>query len=123
MTVSDASSRPRWRIYAKPCCRQLRNTSGLPVTRSDAGCYDQEMSGLGKHHATIVLERCYDATPGRVFAEFANPLVRAQWSAPSGDELVYEEAAFKVGGRDVFRCGPKGDLKYRGETIYHFISP
>jgi uncharacterized protein YndB with AHSA1/START domain len=76
-----------------------------------------------KHHATIVLERRYDATPSRIFAEFANPVVRAQWSAPSGDELVYEESAFKVGGRDVFRCGPKGDLKFRGETTYHVIAP
>lgn len=81
------------------------------------------MSEARKHHATIVLERTYDATPSRVFAEFANPVVRAQWSAPSGDELVYEEAAFEVGGRDVFRCGPKGDSKFQGETIYHVITP
>lgn len=81
------------------------------------------MSQNRKHHATIVLERGYDATPSRVFAEFANPVVRAQWSAPSGDELVYEEAAFKVGGRDVFRCGPKGDPKFRGEATYHVIAP
>jgi uncharacterized protein YndB with AHSA1/START domain len=70
-----------------------------------------------------VLEYRYDATPSRVFAEFANPVVRSQWSAPLGDELVYEEAAFKVGGRDVFRCGPKGDPKFRGETTYHVIVP
>jgi uncharacterized protein YndB with AHSA1/START domain len=81
------------------------------------------MSENRKHHATIVLERRYDATPSRVFAEFANPIVRAQWSAPSGDELVYKESAFTVGGRDVFRCGPKGDLKFRGETTYHVIAP
>jgi uncharacterized protein YndB with AHSA1/START domain len=81
------------------------------------------MSENWKHHATIVLERRFDATPSRVFAEFADPVVRAQWSAPSGDELVYEEAAFQVGGRDVFRCGPKGDLKFRGETTYHVIEP
>jgi uncharacterized protein YndB with AHSA1/START domain len=81
------------------------------------------MSENRKHHATIVLERAYGATPSRVFAEFANPLVRAQWSAPVGDELIYDETAFKVGGRDVFRCGPKGDLKFRGETSYHLILP
>jgi uncharacterized protein YndB with AHSA1/START domain len=80
------------------------------------------MSENSKLHATIVLERHYDATPGRVFAEFANPIVRARWSAPSGDELIYEESAFKVGGRDVFRCGPKGNPKFRGETIYHVIA-
>jgi uncharacterized protein YndB with AHSA1/START domain len=81
------------------------------------------MSENKKHHATIVLERLYNAAPSRVFAEFANPTLRARWSAPSGDELVYEQAAFTVGGRDVFRCGPKGDPKFRGETIYHVIAP
>jgi uncharacterized protein YndB with AHSA1/START domain len=89
----------------------------------DGDCYGRGMSENRKHHATIVLERRYDATPSRVFAEFANPIVRAQWSAPSGDELVYKESAFTVGGRDVFRCGPKGDLKFRGETTYHAIAP
>ena len=81
------------------------------------------MSENSKHHATIVLERDYEATPSRVFAEFANPAVRAQWSAPSGDELIYDETAFKVGGRDVFRCGPKGAPKFQGETTYHLIVP
>lgn len=81
------------------------------------------MSATRKHHATIVLDRRYEAAPSRVFAEFANPVMRGQWSAPSGDELVYEESAFRVGGRDVFRCGPKGDLKFRGETVYHVIAP
>ena len=81
------------------------------------------MSENSKHHATIVLERDYEATPSRVFAEFANPAVRAQWSAPSGDELIYDETAFMVGGRDVFRCGPKGAPKFQGETTYHLIVP
>lgn len=81
------------------------------------------MSEDRKQHATVVLERQYEASANRVFEEFANPIVRAQWSAPSGDELVYDMAEFKAGGRDVFRCGPKGDLKFRGETIYHVIAP
>jgi uncharacterized protein YndB with AHSA1/START domain len=81
------------------------------------------MNDNGKLHTTIVLERDYDATPSRVFAEFANPVVRAQWSAPSGDELIYDETAFKVGGRDVFRCGPKGAPRFQGETLYHLIVP
>jgi uncharacterized protein YndB with AHSA1/START domain len=100
--------------------------SGIPAPAlicNDGDCYVRKMSETTKHHATIVLERRYDAIASRVFAEFANPVVRARWSAPSGDELVYEEAAFEVGGRDVFRCGPKGDLKFRGETTYHVIAP
>ncbi|MGX7875348.1 hypothetical protein ACVDG5_023830 [Mesorhizobium sp. ORM6] len=30
-------------------------------------------------HATIVLERVYDASPGRVFQALADPRARARW--------------------------------------------
>jgi uncharacterized protein YndB with AHSA1/START domain len=81
------------------------------------------MPNIQTHHATIVLERHFDAPPTRVYAEFADPVVRSKWSASPGDELIYDESAFKAGGRDIFRCGPKGDLRFRGETTYHFIAP
>lgn len=74
-------------------------------------------------HATITLERAYQAPVERVFSEFADPVVRAQWSPPSEDSFVYDEADFRVGGKDVFRCGPRGDLKFRGETRYLLILP
>jgi uncharacterized protein YndB with AHSA1/START domain len=81
------------------------------------------MSQNRKHHATISLERFFPETPRRVFAEFADPVARARWSAPAGDALIYDESDFKVGGRDVFRCGPTGDLKFRAETRYLVIVP
>ena len=48
---------------------------------------------------------------GTVFSELGDPLARARWSAPSNDTIVYDEADFRIGGTDVFRCGPKGDPK------------
>jgi uncharacterized protein YndB with AHSA1/START domain len=74
-------------------------------------------------HATITMERSYPAPPERVFSEFADPLARARWSPPSGDVLIYDEADFRAGGRDLFRCGPQSDPKFRGETLYHLIVP
>jgi uncharacterized protein YndB with AHSA1/START domain len=74
-------------------------------------------------HATITLERSYAAPLERVFSEFADPVARARWSAPSDDVLIYDEANFRVGGKDVFRCGPRGDPKFRGETRYLLIVP
>ena len=74
-------------------------------------------------HATIKLEHSYSAPLERVFSEFADPVARARWSAPSNDALIYDEADFRVGGKDVFRCGPKGDAKFRGETRYLHIVP
>jgi uncharacterized protein YndB with AHSA1/START domain len=74
-------------------------------------------------HATITLQHSYSAPPERVFSEFADPVARARWSAPSKDELIYDEADFQIGGKDVFRCGPKGDAKFRGETRYLDIVP
>lgn len=74
-------------------------------------------------HATITLEHSYPAPLERVFSEFADPVARARWSAPSDDVLIYDEADFRIGGKDVFRCGPKGDPKFRGETHYLVIVP
>jgi uncharacterized protein YndB with AHSA1/START domain len=64
------------------------------------------------------LQHSYSTPPERIFSEFANPVGRASWSAPSKDELIYDEADFQIGGKDVFRCGPQGDLKFRGDTRY-----
>src|ERR1700730_9513767 len=80
------------------------------------------MSGKSQH-ATIKLEHLYPAPLERVFSEFANPVVRARWSAPSEDVLIYDEADFSTGGKDVFRCGPKGDPRFRGETRYLLVVP
>jgi uncharacterized protein YndB with AHSA1/START domain len=74
-------------------------------------------------HATITLQHAYSAPLERVFSEFADAVARARWSAPSPDELIYDEADFRIGGKDVFRCGPKGDPKFRGETRYLDIVP
>jgi uncharacterized protein YndB with AHSA1/START domain len=74
-------------------------------------------------HATIVLERTYRAPLEQVFSEFADPGARSRWTTPSNDALIYDQTDFRVGGRDVFRCGPKNDLKFRGETSYHLIVP
>lgn len=75
------------------------------------------------HHSTITLEHSYSASVRRVFSEFADPQARAKWSAPSKESLVYDEADFREEGRDVFRCGPSDNLKFRGVTTYHVIIP
>jgi uncharacterized protein YndB with AHSA1/START domain len=74
-------------------------------------------------HATITLEQSYEAPVERVFAEFADPAARARWSAPSDDALIYDEASFKEGGRDLFRCGPVNHPRFQGETSYYVIVP
>jgi uncharacterized protein YndB with AHSA1/START domain len=75
------------------------------------------------HHAIIALEKAYATPVERVFSEFADPRARAKWSAPSRDALVYEEADFREGARDIFRCGPPGNLTFRGVTTYQVIIP
>ena len=75
-------------------------------------------------HETIVIERTLDAVVARVFASFADPVFRAKWGVPSDTAIIiYDEANFAIGGRDVFRCGAKSDPKYRGETHYLHIVP
>jgi uncharacterized protein YndB with AHSA1/START domain len=80
------------------------------------------MNGKSQH-ATITLERSYPSPLEGVISEFADPVARARWSTPSEDVLTYDEADFRIGGKDVLHCGPKRDPKFRGETRYLLIVP
>jgi uncharacterized protein YndB with AHSA1/START domain len=61
-------------------------------------------------HATFVIERTYDTSPGRVFAAWADPEAKARWFGPNGDSGDYE-LDFKVGGRELNRdSAPDGDV-------------
>lgn len=75
-------------------------------------------------HQTFVFERRTEAKPDRVFAAFADPNERERWSAPSDTaSFVYEEAEFREGGSDIFRCGSKEAPQYSGRTHYLSIIP
>src|SRR5579862_2480106 len=91
--------------------------------KKESSAARKQVNNNKPQHATITLEHSYPAPPERVFAEFADPVARARWSAPSNDALIYDEADFRIGGKDVFRCGPEGDPKFRGETRYLQIIP
>jgi uncharacterized protein YndB with AHSA1/START domain len=76
------------------------------------------------NHDTIVLERTYEAAPARLFEAFASPQARMRWNVPSANvELIYDEADFRIDGRDIGRYGPRGNLAYRVETRYRDIVP
>jgi uncharacterized protein YndB with AHSA1/START domain len=70
-------------------------------------------------HATLVFEREIPAPVEEVFAAFADPVARSEWGAPSDTAVViYDEADFREGGQDRFRCGSKADPNIHGMTRY-----
>jgi uncharacterized protein YndB with AHSA1/START domain len=70
-------------------------------------------------HATLVFEREIPAAAEAVFAAFADPVARAEWGAPSDTAvLTYDEADFREGGQDRFRCGSKSNPNIHGVTRY-----
>jgi uncharacterized protein YndB with AHSA1/START domain len=74
-------------------------------------------------HETFVFERLCPAPIERVYAAFSDPTERARWSAPSNDAaFVYDEADFREGGVDRFRCGSKEAPQYTGQTAYLCIA-
>jgi uncharacterized protein YndB with AHSA1/START domain len=82
------------------------------------------MSDLSTDHGTITVERILDAPVARVYAAFADAKERQSWGAPSDSAVyVYEEADFRIGGRDLARCGPKDDPRFRVEARYIDIVP
>ncbi len=76
------------------------------------------------HNATLTFERVIAARPNKVFEAFANFEWRAAWSTPSETAVViYDEADFRQGGIDRFRCGSKTNPNIHGTTHYHLIEP
>lgn len=70
-------------------------------------------------HATIVMERTYNAAPARVFHAWQDRKARERWQAP--DETIqirYEDADFRQGGRDVARCIEADGAEFLA-TVYY----
>jgi uncharacterized protein YndB with AHSA1/START domain len=75
-------------------------------------------------HATLVFEREISASPKAVFAAFADPTARVRWGTPSDTAvLIYDQADFREGGQDHFRCGSKTNPNIHGVTHYLDIVP
>jgi uncharacterized protein YndB with AHSA1/START domain len=82
------------------------------------------MTERSVNHATIVIERVYDATPAQVFAAWSDPEALLRWGNPGGDwDVAYDRFDFRVGGGDVSRFGPKGTEAYVNEAQYLDIVP
>lgn len=75
-------------------------------------------------HATLIFERKIPASIEQVFQAFADPAARSEWGAPSDTAVViYDEADFREGGQDRFRCGSSANPNIRGITRYLDIVP
>lgn len=73
-------------------------------------------------HATTVFDRTLNAPARRVFDAFAKAEARAIWAPPVPEiNMVFEKADFRVGGRDLCRCGPGPAEGVTVETFYHAI--
>ncbi len=72
---------------------------------------------------TIRLERTFKASPGRVFAAWAEPATRALWDVPGRWIIAEQTFDFREGGREVKRFGPQDDPRFVAETSYIDIVP
>jgi uncharacterized protein YndB with AHSA1/START domain len=76
---------------------------------------DPEVAERSVAHATLVVERIYDAAPARVFAAWAEPELKALWfSEPSADH----ELDFRIGGREISRDDPPMGRGYTFDARY-----
>ena len=82
------------------------------------------MTERSVEHATLVLERIYEASPARVFAAWASPEALMRWGLPGdGWQLAFDKFEFRVGGGEICRIGPPGGDTYLSETLYLDIVP
>jgi uncharacterized protein YndB with AHSA1/START domain len=87
-------------------------------------CYRFVMASTATDHGTIIVEHTINVPVARAYGAFANAREREAWAAPSATAIfIYDETDFRVGGRDVARCGAKDDPRFRVETRYVDIIP
>ena len=71
-------------------------------------------------HATIVLERVYDASPDRTFAAWSDPQAKARWY--NGSQGDYE-LDFRVGGWEHHRGTLPDGREYAYRALFWDIVP
>lgn len=74
-------------------------------------------------HDTLTFSLSIDAPLSVVWAAIADSAQRSVWGVPAGEAQVYDESNFRVGGRDVYRCGPPETLEFDGVAEYLEIVP
>jgi uncharacterized protein YndB with AHSA1/START domain len=75
-------------------------------------------------HETLVFERTFACPAEILYEAFADPGARARWGLPSPTAtIIYDEADFRVGGRDRSRCGAKSDPRFQVDAVYLNIVP
>lgn len=73
-------------------------------------------------HATIVIERRFDASPAHVFAAWADPEARLAWGNPGGDwSITLDRFEWKPGGMEITRFGPQGGPEFLSKSILYDI--
>ena len=77
------------------------------------------------YHGTVAVQRTLNVPVAHAYNAFSDANERAKWGAPSDNAaaFIYEEANFKIGGRDLARCGPKDDPRFTIEAHYVDIVP
>ena len=76
------------------------------------------MTERSVEHAIFVVERRYDAAPGRVFAAWSERDAKARWFGSAEDRF---ELDFRVGGRELHEgIDPRGN-RYTFRAIYQDI--
>ncbi len=73
---------------------------------------------------TLTFSRRIKAPPSVVFGAFESVEAREIWSSPHPSiSIGYEQADFRVGGRDVVLCNSEGEETSRFEVQYERIDP
>jgi uncharacterized protein YndB with AHSA1/START domain len=72
-------------------------------------------------HATFAIERTYDASRGRVFGAWADPVAKARWFGPKELTKGGHELDFSVGGRERLTVDTQDGSTYIFEARYQDI--
>jgi uncharacterized protein YndB with AHSA1/START domain len=75
-------------------------------------------------HRTFSIERTYPVSPARVFAAFADPVVKRRWFVDGeGWDIDEYTSDFRIGGHEISRFRFEGGPPISNDTLYLDIVP
>ncbi len=74
-------------------------------------------------HETLSFDLEVAAPRERVWAAFADPTRRVEWSVPDGEAQVFDHDDLRSGGTTRYRCGEPGVLPFHGSQDHLLVVP
>lgn len=98
-------------------------TPAQTTTKSAAAAQPASPHAVGAHHAKLVLERTFEATPEKLYRHWTDPKLYAKWMNPHAAQLRITKFDVRVGGEVAFIMPLDDGQEMPNGGVFHELVP